>query len=98
MTKIIVNTPGIANASNTLRNTQNEIDNAFSTLWGQMQVLADWRGHAGEAAQTTMHQFPPNNTARSSVLQNYINILEQQINPGHTQAETANKSLAAQFR
>jgi len=98
MSSILVNTPGIANASSTLASVRNDIDSVFGTLWGRMQVLNDWRGIAGETAQTTMHQFPPNNAARSAVLQNYINILEQQINPGYSQSEVANKNLADQFR
>ena len=95
---ILVNTHGIAGAANNLENTRDDIDNAFNTLWSEMQVLSSWRGSAGAAAQTTMHQFPPNNNARSSVLQSYIDMLQQQVNPNYTYVENVvNTSLADQF-
>jgi hypothetical protein len=32
------------------------------------------------------------------VLQNYINLLEQQVNPGYVSAEAANTKLADKFK
>ena len=63
-----------------------------------MQVLLSWQGSAGTAAQTTMYQFPPNNNARSAVLQSYVDMLQQQINPNYAYAENViNTSLADLF-
>lgn len=97
MDNILVNTPGIAGASSQLKGIQSAIDSDFNILWGKMQSLNNWRGMAGEAALTTMHQFPPNNDARTAVLQNYVDMLEKQINPCHDHAETVNQNLADRF-
>ena len=98
MGQLLVNTQGISAASSRIRTSNNNINSAFATLRGQMQQLNNWRGAAGTVAQTTMHQLFDGNDSRSAVLQNYINILEQQINPGYTSTETTVKSLADKFK
>ena len=98
MDNILVNTPGIAGAASNLESTRDDINNAFNTLWNGMQVLSSWQGSAGEVAQTTMYQFPPNNNARSAVLQSYVDMLQQQVNPNYAYAENVvNTSLADLF-
>ena len=98
MTRQEVNSEQISTASNSLRTTIINIDNDFDKLRGRMRQLESWRGAAGTAAQTTMHQIFNFNDARSKVLQNYLNMLEQQVNPGYQSAETTNRSLADKFK
>ena len=98
MDNILVNIPGIAGAASSLESTRDDINDAFSTLWSEMQMLLSWQGSAGIAAQTTMEQFPPNNNARSSVLQSYIDMLQQQVDLNYAYAEgVVNTSLADLF-
>ena len=99
MAKQAVNTDRIASAANKLRTVNNAINSEFSNMQKKAQQLdSNWKGAAGETARTTMYQLFKNNEPRSTVLQNYINLLEQQINPGYIDAETVNTTLADQFK
>ena len=99
MTKLEINTDQINSAANKLRASNNNINNAFRTLQSQLRQLeANWKGAAGTAAQTTMYQLFNHNEARTTVLQNYLSILERQVNPGYQEAETSNTRLADKFR
>ena len=99
MTKQVVNPDGIAAAANNLRTVNNNINNAFETLESAGNKLeSNWTGSAGTAAQTTKLQIFQNNTVRSAVLQNYVNLLEQQVSPGYVDTENTNTSLADQFK
>jgi uncharacterized protein YukE len=93
-----VNAERISSAANRLRTGNNNINNEFSTLRNRMRQLESWRGAAGTAAQTTMHQLFNHNEARSTVMQNYLNMLERQINPGYQNTESTNRSLADKFK
>lgn len=99
MAKQVVNTDRIASSANRLRTVNNTINNEFRTLQSKAQQLdSNWRSAAGETAKTTMYQLFRNNDVRSSVIQNYINMLEQQVNPGYESAETTNSKLADKFK
>ena len=99
MTRQEVNTERISSAANKLRTANNNINNEFRALQSRMhQLEANWRGAAGAAALTTMHQLFNHSELRSTVLQNYLNTLERQINPGYQEAETTNSSLADKFK
>ena len=99
MPKQEINSERISSAANKLRTVNNNINNEFRTLQSKMRQLeANWRGAAGTAAQTTMHQLLNYNEARSTVLQNYLNMLERQVNPGYQETETTNSSLADKFK
>lgn len=99
MAKQVVNTDRISSSANKLRTVNNNINNEFKTLEKKAKQLDNnWKSAAGDAARTKMYQLFKNNEARSSVLQNYINMLEQQVNPGYTNSETANTKLADKFK
>ena len=99
MSKQEVNAERIASATNKLRIANSNINNEFRTLQSRMRQLeANWKGAAGTMAQTTMHQLFNYNDARSTVIQNYLNMLERQVNPGYQEAETTNRSLADKFK
>jgi len=99
MAKQEVNTDRIATAATNLRNINNNINSRFSSLKRKAEQLnTNWQSPAGEVARTTMYKLFKYSEARSAVIQNYINMLEQQINPGYINAETTNKLLADKFK
>jgi len=98
MNRQFINTPGVSETAHRIRTVNSNIDNAFRTLRNRMQQLENWRGAAGAVAQTTMHQLFRMGEARSAVLQNYVSMLEKQVNPGYKGAETTNTSLADKFK
>ena len=99
MAKQVVNTDRLSSSANKLRSVNNNINSAFGTLRSRGKQLDNsWKGAAGESARTTMYQLFQHNDARSAVLQNYINTIEQQINPGYVSAETTNTKLADKFK
>ena len=99
MAKQLINTDRITSVVTNLRNVNNNINNAFFTLQNNAKQLENnWKSAAGTAAQTTMYQLFKNSEVRSAVIQNYINMLEQQVNPGYNNAETVNTKLADNFK
>ena len=99
MAKQVVNTERIASSANNLRTANNNINAAFGTMQSKARQLeSNWKGAAGTAAQTTMYQLFRNSEERTAVIQNYINMLEQQINPGYNNTEDVNTRLADKFK
>ena len=99
MTKQSINTENVASATNKLRNANTNIDNAFNTAKIRAKQLENnWRGKASTAAQTTLEQIFKSSAARSSVIANYIRMLEQQVNPGYVNTEDVNTKLADKFK
>lgn len=60
-------------------------------------MISNWNSKAGTAAQTLMYELFAGSEAQASVLQNYANVLQQVVNPGYVESETANTTLADQF-
>lgn len=99
MAKQIVDTDRIASSISRLRTADNNMNREFRSLQNKAKQLnVNWKGAAGTAAQTKVYRLLKDNEVRSTVLQNYINILEQQVNPGYSGAETVNKKLADNFK
>lgn len=99
MAKQVVDTDMIRDAVSKLRTADRNMNNEFRTLQNKAKQLdTNWRSAAATAAQTAIYRLFQDNEVRSAVLQNYINMLEQQVNPGYTEAETANKKLADSFK
>lgn len=99
MAKQSINTDRVVYAADKLRKTNTTINNEFRTLQKVAKRLeSDWKSAAGSLAHTTMYQLLKNNEVRSDVIQNYINMLEQQVNPGYLNAENANTKLADKFK
>jgi len=99
MTKQGINTDGVSSAANKLRDYNNNIDNEFRSMQSKAKQLDyNWRGAAGEAAKTTMHQLFQYGDERKKILQNYVNWLEKQINPGYINTEDTNTKLADKFK
>lgn len=99
MSKQIINTDGIKKSANQLRMVNTKINTAFDDFKNKAKQLNNnWNSRAGEKAKTTMYQLFNYNEARSAVLQNYINMLEQQVNPGYKEAENVNVQLSDLFK
>ena len=99
MAKQSINTDRVMSAANKLRATNSIINNEFRTLHNKAKRLEyDWKSPAGSIAHTTMYHLFANNEVRSTVIQNYINMLEQQVNPGYIDTENANTKLADKFK
>ena len=99
MAKQVVDTDRIRDAASKLRTADSNMNNEFRVLQNRAKQLdTNWRGAAATVAQTAVYRLFQGNEVRSSVLRNYINMLEQQVNPGYTEVETANKKLADSFK
>lgn len=99
MSKQIVNTEGIEETVSCLVSVNNAIINKIEELqYHFKEVENTWRSRAGERACTMMYQIFKNSEYRSAVIQNYINLLEQQVNPGYVNKETENTTLADMFK
>ena len=99
MTKQVVNTDRIASSATKLRTVDDTINSEFRTMQDKAKLLDDnWNSAAGEAARTALHRLFVINDGRSIILQNYIRMLEKQVNPGYVGAEDANTTLADQFK
>lgn len=97
--KQLVDTEGIYAAAVKLRNTNDDINGQFDVLIQKAKSLeTDWNSAAGSLACSKMYELFKNSEIRYSVIQNYINMLEQQVNPGYESAEEANTTLADQFK
>ncbi len=99
MAKQSIDTTMVASAVSSLRNANNNINRAFAIMKNITSKLEyDWNGAAGEKACTTMYNLFKGSDARYTVIQNYINLLEQQVNPNYISAEEVNSSLADKFK
>lgn len=94
-----IDTERVASSIASLRAVNGAINDAFDTMQKKAQQLdSAWNSKAGETAKTTMYQIFKNSDTRSAVIQNYINLLEQQVDPGYINTETVNTQLADQFK
>lgn len=91
-------TEEIAAAAGTLTQINNQLNNEVDNLQRiGSNLLSSWESAAGSAAQTTLCQLLKGNEARSAVLDNYINMLQQVVNPSYTSAEETNTKLSDMF-
>lgn len=99
MAKQGIDTQQVISAAASLRNANNNINRSFAILKSIAENIEyDWNGAAGEKARTTMYNLFKGNEARYAVIQNYINLLEQQVDPNYINVEKVNSSLADKFK
>lgn len=99
MTEQTVNTKGIETAAGNLSNVNSNISNEFGSMKSSAKKLdTDWTGEAGEAARTFMYDIFKINEAREEVLESYITLLRQKVNPDYTETESTNKRQADYFK
>ncbi len=97
--KQLVNTEGISTAATKLRNVNDNISDEFDTLTKKAKLLeSDWKSAAGSLACSKMYELFKYSEVRYAVIQNYINTLEQQVNPNYESAEDSNTKLADKFK
>lgn len=95
----LINTQEIITAATELRNANDNISSKFRIVTEKADLLKnDWNSSAGDVAFSKMYQLFNYSETRYSVIQNYINVLEQQVNPNYQNAEETNKTLADQFK
>lgn len=93
-----VDTERICAAASAVALANSNINTAFKTLEKQVSNMENsWQSPACNTAITTFYELCKGNEVRSSVLQNYVTILNQVVAPGHKSAETTNTRLADQF-
>ncbi|MCL1794237.1 MAG: hypothetical protein FWG34_10230 [Oscillospiraceae bacterium] len=93
-----VNTEGITFAADKLHDANSYINFIFGSLQTTVKSLGDWRGVAGESARDAICQIFKGNDARDEVMKNYIEVLNQVVNPGYIETENKNRTLADQFK
>lgn len=94
-----IDTTIIRSGATMLRSADNKLNSSFSELQRKFRRLERvWKGQAGSRAQTKFYELAKHNTDRSSVVQNYITMLEQVVAPGYESAEKANRTLADNFK
>ena len=99
MAKQSINTDRVTSAANKLRTANETINSEFNTLERAAKRLEnDWKSAAGSLAHSKIYDLFSNNKERSNVIKNYINMLEQQINPGYVSTENTNTKLADKFK
>ena len=97
--KQVVNTIGINDAANKLNNANRNIKIAFDSLKSISESrIRSWNGAAGSVAQTKMHELFGASGNRHNVLQNYVNMLLQRINPAYIDTESVNTKLSDKFK
>ena len=99
MSKQVVNTEGIALAAGKLKTCNNKIDSEFNTLVSKSRQLDNnWKSAGGDIARRTLQNILKNNDDRTKTIQNYVNMLQQQVDPGYRGTETKNIKLADKFK
>ncbi|MBQ7015851.1 MAG: hypothetical protein IJN10_02680 [Firmicutes bacterium] len=93
-----VNTDGILSAASSLSLCNANMNDAFAVLRSAGHTMENsWNSRAGSAAASLMYQLFNGNEARSAVLQNYVNLLQQAVAPGYVESESVNTKLSDQF-
>ena len=94
-----IDTARVETSANKLRTVNNNINRQFQSFQSSAkQIDNTWKGRAAEQAKTQLQNLVKNSEVRSTVLENYIKMLSQQVDPGYENAETTNTSLADQFK
>ena len=93
-----IDTEQVASTITSLQKIQSNINTSFSTMSGTVtRILDEWQGTASDAARSTFQKVCEGNGARSTVLENYINMLQKQVVPGYNGTEGTNLKLADLF-
>lgn len=94
-----VDSEKIAAAADALQSANERIGTEFEAMKKKAKALErDWNSRAGTRAKTTMYELFKTSEVRASVLQNYVAMLKQQVNPGYLDTERVNTQLADKFK
>ncbi|SDM85065.1 WXG100 family type VII secretion target [Bacillus sp. OK048] len=97
---IKVDTGRVAAAAKNIANYNNRIKDDFSSVESAIRALNSvWDGTAAEHAMDSFYKIKSTfHEPRYTVVDNYVKFLQQQVDPGYTQAEKANTTLADLFK
>ena len=95
----VVDTVQIEAAARTLKSINDNIDREFGVLQGKAKDLEScWNSAAANEAIEAMYSIFQRNEPRSAIMQNYSNMLMQQVHQGYVETESANQTLADQYK
>jgi uncharacterized protein YukE len=97
---IKVDTERVSAAAKQIAQYNRKIRDDFSAVELAMKALANvWDGTASSQAISAFHELKQAyDEPRYEVMNNFVTFLHQQVDPGYTQTETTNVSLADRFK
>lgn len=97
---IKVDTGGVAAAAENIANYNNRIKDDFSSVESTLRALNNvWDSTAAEHALDSFNEIKSTFLEpRYTVVDNYVKFLQQQVDPGYTNVEKVNTSLADLFK
>ena len=95
-----IDTLSVEEAADYLKKYNTKMNEEFEILQGVISKLKNsWSGSAADNAFSGFNSFASSyKSSRYSVIQSYVTYLIQQVDPGYTQAESTNESLADGFK
>ena len=93
-----VNTMQISAIANAISSANSTLDAEFSNVQSAGQNMAsNWNSEAGRSAITKMYELFRGNEARSTILENHVNYLQQTVVVNYNSAEQSNNELSDLF-
>lgn len=100
MSDLKINTEQVVVAANRIKALNDQMRDGLDGVQEAIKKLDNsWDGSAASYALVRFHQMIHTHcNPRYDILDNYVAFLYQQVGEGYTQSETANISLADQFK
>lgn len=94
-----IDTETVTQFADGLNSVNQNINDDFERFKAKAETLEDsWHSSAGARACKKMYEIFSLSKSRSAVIQNYVNLFRQQVNPNYISAENTNTSLADEFK
>ena len=100
MARLKVDAEQVIATAKRIKNYNNQMRDSFSNVHNAIDKLNNsWDGSAASSAISKFNAIKNSYCeARYNVVDNFVAFLHQQVGEGYTQTESANKSLADQFK
>ena len=100
MARLKVDAEQVIATAKRIKNYNNQMRDSFSNVQNAIDKLNNsWDGSAASSAISKFNAIKNSYCeARYNVVDNFVAFLHQQVGEGYTQTESANKSLADQFK
>ena len=100
MARLKVDAEQVIATAKRIKNYNNQMRDGFSNVQNAIDKLNNsWDGSAASSAISKFNAIKNSYCeARYNVVDNFVAFLHQQVGEGYTQTESANKSLADQFK
>lgn len=100
MAKLKIDAEQVVATANRIKNLNNQMRDGFDSVQDAITKLDGvWEGSAATNAIAKFNSIKNSYCdARYNVVDNFVAFLHQQVGVGYTQTESANKSLADQFK